>query len=146
MSHRSLGTFIDDVSLDVAPGEVLALVGESGCGKSLTALSLMRLLPRSFEVTGGAIRLGADDVLAKPEREMNAIRGRRIAMLFQQPQVMLDPTATVGAQIAEPLRLHLGMSRRNARQRVVELLREVGIPEPEYRAGNYAFQLSGGMA
>ena len=146
MGHRSLGTFIDDVSLDVAPGEVLALVGESGCGKSLTALSLMRLLPRSFEVTGGAIRLGADDVLAKSEREMNAIRGRRIAMLFQQPQVMLDPTATVGAQIAEPLRLHLGMGRRHARQRVVELLREVGIPEPEYRAGNYAFQLSGGMA
>ena len=146
MGHRSLGTFIDDVSLDVAPGEVLALVGESGCGKSLTALSLMRLLPRSFEVTGGAIRLGADDVLAKSEREMNAIRGRRIAMLFQQPQVMLDPTATVGAQIAEPLRLHLGMGKRHARQRVVELLREVGIPEPEYRAGNYAFQLSGGMA
>ena len=146
VGHRKLGAFIDDVSLEIAQGEVLALVGESGCGKSLTALSLMRLLPRGFEVTGGAIRLGDDDLLAKSERELNAIRGRRIAMLFQQPQSMLDPTSTAGAQIAEPLRLHLGMSRRSARRRVVELLREVGIPEPEYRARNYAFQLSGGMA
>ena len=146
MGHRELGAFIEDVSLEIASGEVLALVGESGCGKSLTALSLMRLLPRGFEVTGGAIRLGADDMLAKSERELNAIRGRRIAMLFQQPQSMLDPTSTAGTQIAEPLRLHLGMSRRRAGRRVVELLREVGIPEPEYRARNYAFQLSGGMA
>ena len=146
VGHRELGAFIEDVSLEIASGEVLALVGESGCGKSLTALSLMRLLPRGFEVTGGAIRLGADDMLAKSERELNAIRGRRIAMLFQQPQSMLDPTSTAGAQIAEPLRLHLGMSRRRAAPRVVELLREVGIPEPEYRARNYAFQLSGGMA
>ena len=146
MGHGSLGTFIDDVSLEIASGEVLALVGESGCGKSLTALSLMRLLPRGFEVSSGAIRLGADDMLAKSERELNATRGRRIAMLFQQPQVMLDPTATAGAQISEPLRLHLGMSRRESRGRVVELLEEVGIPEPEYRARNYAFQLSGGMA
>ena len=146
VSHESLGTFIGDVSLEIASGEVLALVGESGCGKSLTALSLMRLLPHGFEVTSGAIRLGADDMLAKSERELNAIRGRRIAMLFQHPQVMLDPTATAGAQISEPLRLHLGMSPRSARQRVVELLREVDIPEPEYRARNYAFQLSGGMA
>ena len=146
VGHREIGAFIDDVSLEIASGEVLALVGESGCGKSLTALALMRLLPRGFEVTGGAIRLGADDMLAKSERELNAIRGRRIAMLFQQPHSMLDPTSTAGAQIAEPLRLHLGMSRRRAAPRVVELLREVGIPEPEYRARNYAFQLSGGMA
>ena len=146
VGHEWLGAFIDDVSLEIAPGEVLALVGESGCGKSLTALALMRLLPRGFEVTSGAIRLGAEDVLAKSERELNATRGRRIAMLFQHPRVMLDPTATVGAQIAEPLRLHLGMDRRGSRRRVVELLREVGIPEPGHRAGNYAFQLSGGMA
>ena len=146
VGHRELGAFIEDVSLEIASGEVLALVGESGCGKSLTALSLMRLLPRGFEVTGGAIRLGADDMLAKSERELNAIRGRRIAMLFQQPQSMLDPTSTAGAQVAEPLRLHLGMDRRSAGRRVVELLREVGIPEPAYRARNYAFQLSGGMA
>ena len=146
VGHCELGAFIDDVSLEIASGEVLALVGESGCGKSLTALSLMRLLPRGFEVTGGAIRLGAENMLAKSERELNAIRGRRIAMLFQQPQSMLDPTSTAGAQIAEPLRLHLGMSRRRAGRRVVELLREVGIPEPEYCARNYAFQLSGGMA
>ncbi len=146
VAHRELGEFVVDVSLQIAPGEVLALVGESGCGKSLTALSLMRLLPRGFEVSGGAIRLGASDLLAKSERELSAIRGRRIAMLFQQPQSMLDPTSTAGAQIAEPLRLHLGMNRPRATRRVVELLREVGIPDPEYRARNYAFQLSGGMA
>ena len=146
VGHRELGAFIEDVSLEIASGEVLALVGESGCGKSLTALSLMRLLPRGFEVTGGSIRLGADDMLAKSERELNAIRGRRIAMLFQQPQSMLDPTSTAGAQVAEPLRLHLGMNRRSAGRRAVELLREVGIPEPAYRARNYPFQLSGGMA
>ena len=143
--HRSLGTFIHDVSLEIASGEVLALVGESGCGKSLTALALMRLLPQGFEVESGAIRLGADNLLEKSERELNAVQGRRIAMLFQQPQVMLDPTATVGAQIAEPLRPHLGMDRRSAGRRVVALLREVGIPEPAYRARNCAFQLSGGM-
>ena len=146
VGHRDLGAFIEDVSLEIAAGEVLALVGESGCGKSLTALALMRLLPRGFEVTGGAVRLGDDVMLAKSERELNAIRGRRVAMLFQQPQSMLDPTSTAGAQVAEPLRLHLGMSRRHAGRRVVELLREVGIPEPAYRARNYAFQLSGGMA
>ena len=146
VGHRELGAFIEDVSLEIASGEVLALVGESGCGKSLTALSLMRLLPQGFEVTGGAIRLEADDMLAKSERELDALRGRRIAMLFQQPQSMLDPTSTAGAQIAEPLRLHLGMSRRSAGRRVVELLREVGIPEPEHCARSYAFQLSGGMA
>jgi len=146
VGHRELGAFIEDVSLEIASGEVVALVGESGCGKSLTALALMRLLPRGFEVTDGAVRLGDDVMLAKSERELNAIRGRRVAMLFQQPQSMLDPTSTAGAQVAEPLRLHLGMNRRNAGRRVVELLREVGIPEPEYRARNYAFQLSGGMA
>ena len=146
VGHRELGVFIEDVSLEIASGEVVALVGESGCGKSLTALALMRLLPRGFEVTDGAVRLGDDAMLAKSERELNAIRGRRVAMLFQQPQSMLDPTSTAGAQVAEPLRLHLGMSRRNAGRRVVELLREVGIPEPAYRARNYAFQLSGGMA
>ena len=146
VDHTLLGSIIEDITLQVGAGEALALVGESGCGKSLTALSLMRLLPPGFKIIQGAIRLGGDELLQKTERELNTIRGRRAAMLFQQPQVMLDPTATVAAQVAEPLRLHLGMNRRAARDRVIELLREVGIPEPEQRARSYAFQLSGGMA
>ena len=146
IDHRTLGNFVDDVTLEIFPGEVLALVGESGCGKSLTALSLMRLLPAGFEVDQGSIYLGETDMLAQSEAELNALRGRQIAMLFQQPQVMLDPTATVASQVAEPLRLHLGMNRKDVLVKVIDLLSDVGIPEPEYRAKSYAFQLSGGMA
>ncbi len=145
INHRLLGSFVEDVTLQLHTGEVLALVGESGSGKSLTAMSLMRLLPEGFEISG-EIRVGNDDLQAKSERDLNAVRGRDIAMLFQQPQAMLDPTATVAAQVSEPLQLHLGMSRGDARKRVVQLLREVGIPEPEHRAASYSFQLSGGMA
>lgn len=144
--HAQLGLVIEDISLHIDAGEVLALVGESGSGKSITARTLMRLLPAGFAISQGSIRLGEDELLEKSERELNAIRGRRAAMLFQQPQAMLDPTATVAAQVAEPLRLHLGMNHRTAHARVIELLREVGIPEPEQRAQSYAFQLSGGMA
>ena len=146
VQHALMGPIIEDITLHIDAGEVLALVGESGSGKSLTALALMRLLPAGFTIAQGAVRLHGDELLPKTERELNTLRGRRAAMLFQQPQVMLDPTATVAAQVAEPLRLHLGMHRRAAFGRVVELLREVGIPEPEQRARCYAFQLSGGMA
>ncbi len=146
IAHRVLGRIVEDVSLEVHAGEAVALVGESGSGKSLTALALMRLLPPGFAISQGRISVNGERLLAKTEREMNALRGRRVAMLFQQPQVMLDPTATIGAQIAEPLRLHLGLGRRAASERVHELLREVGIPEPELRSRGYAHQLSGGMA
>ena len=146
VGHVRFGPIIEDLTLCIGAGEALALVGESGCGKSLTALSLMRLLPQGFAISQGAVRLDGDDLSRKIERELNAIRGHHMAMLFQQPQAMLDPTATVAAQVSEPLRLHLGMNRRAAHDRVIELLREVGIPEPEQRARQYAFQLSGGMA
>jgi peptide/nickel transport system ATP-binding protein len=137
---------IEGVDLTVPAGRTLALVGESGSGKSLTAASVMRLLPAGIGIAAGSIRLGDLNLLAASPRDMNQIRGRRIAMLFQQPKAMLDPTATVASQVAEPLRLHLGMSRRQAHDRVIELLAEVGIAEPERRAHAYAHQLSGGMA
>jgi len=137
---------LEDVSLDVPQGEVLALVGESGSGKSMTAMSVMRLLPDGARLSAEEIAFGDDDILGADERRMNAIRGGRISMLFQQPKRMLDPTATVGSQVAEPLRKYLGMNRRQAHARAVELLADVGIPEPERRVRAYAHQLSGGIA
>ncbi|MFI0821069.1 ABC transporter ATP-binding protein [Streptomyces sp. NPDC021098] len=137
---------VDGLDLAVRRGEIVALVGESGSGKTLTALGVMGLLPPGARVTGGRIQLGDEDLATLPPKRMDRIRGRRVAMLFQQPKAMLDPTATVRSQVAEPLRLHQGLSRHQAKARVVELLRDVGIPEPERRASAYAHQLSGGMA
>lgn len=137
---------IDGLSLTLDRGEVLALVGESGSGKSMTALSLMRLLPIGGQITGGRIRFDGEDVLSKSDRRMNRMRGGRMAMLFQQPQAMLDPTSRVSTQIAEPLRLHRGFGRRAAMERVLDLLREVGIPDPAVRARSFSHELSGGMA
>ncbi|GAA0703714.1 ABC transporter ATP-binding protein [Streptomyces malaysiensis subsp. malaysiensis] len=137
---------VDGLDLTVRRGEIVALVGESGSGKTLTALSVMGLLPPGAQITEGRITLGDEDLTTLPPKHMNRIRGHRMAMLFQQPKVMLDPTCTVGSQVAEPLRLHWGLGRHQAKARVVELLRDVGIPEPERRASAYAHQLSGGMA
>ena len=137
---------VDGLDLTVRRGEITALVGESGSGKTLTARSVLGLLPPGARIVAGRITLGDQDLATLSPRQMDRIRGNRIAMLFQQPKAMLDPTATVRSQVAEPLRLHRGLSRGQANTRVVELLREVGIPEPERRAGAYAHQLSGGMA
>jgi peptide/nickel transport system ATP-binding protein len=137
---------LDGVSLSIGEGEVLALVGESGSGKTLTAMSVVRLLPRALRVSANTLALDDVDLLTASERTMNTIRGGRIGVLFQQPRRMLDPTAPVGSQVAEPLRRFRGMSRRAARDAAVELLRDVGIPEPARRARAYAHQLSGGIA
>jgi peptide/nickel transport system ATP-binding protein len=140
------GPAIDGMDLTVGRGEILALVGESGSGKSLTALTVMGLLPTGAEVIGGKVVLDGEDVLAMSPKRRNAVRGNKVAMLFQQPKAMLDPTARVGSQVAESLRRHRKVGRSDARKRVVELLREVGIPEPARRASSFAYQLSGGMA
>jgi len=137
---------IDGMDLKVGRGEIVALVGESGSGKSLTALTVMGLLPPDAEVVGGEARLDDEDLLSMPSKRRNQIRGNKVAMLFQQPKVMLDPTARVGSQVAESLRQHRKVGRREAKARVVEMLRDVGIPEPARRASSFAYQLSGGMA
>jgi peptide/nickel transport system ATP-binding protein len=133
---------VDGMAFDVAPGEVMALVGESGCGKSLTALAAMRLLPRAVTRVRGRVDLAGVDLYARSEREVRRLRGRKISMIFQEPLAALDPLSTVGAQVAEGTGLH-GAA---ARQAVLAMLEEVGISDPARRIAQYPFELSGGMA
>jgi peptide/nickel transport system ATP-binding protein len=137
---------VDDVSFDVPAGETLAVVGESGCGKSVTALSVLRLISDPpGRITGGQILFHGRDVLGLGARELEALRGGKIAMIFQEPMSSLNPVYTVGQQIVEALRLHRPLSRSAARARAVELLTLVGIPAPAERIDAYPHQLSGGM-
>ena len=137
---------VDGVSFHVGAGETLGVVGESGCGKSVTALSILRLVRAPGRVEpGSAIRFEGKDLLTLGERDMQHVRGNRIAMVFQEPMTALNPVFTVGDQIAEVARIHAGMSRRDAWQKAIEMLTLVGIPAPEQRAGEYPHQLSGGM-
>lgn len=137
---------VDGVSFSVGAGETVGVVGESGCGKSVTALSILRLVrPPGRIEPGSAIRFEGKDLVTLDEGEMQRIRGNRIAMVFQEPMTALNPVFTVGDQIAEVARIHGGMSRKDAMKRAVEMLTLVGIPAPEQRAGEYPHQLSGGM-
>jgi peptide/nickel transport system ATP-binding protein/oligopeptide transport system ATP-binding protein len=136
---------VDDVSFYIDRGELLGLVGESGCGKSMTALSIMRLIAPPGKIVAGEILFEGRDLLRFSNREMRAVRGDDIAMIFQDPMTSLNPVFTVGEQIAEALRLHRGLSRKAARKGAVEAMREVAIPDPETRADDYPHQLSGGM-
>src|SRR3712207_43651 len=134
------------VSFDLRRGETLAIVGESGSGKSVTAKSIMRLLPTAnTTIKGGEIPFEGQDILKLPEKRMQDIRGSKIAMVFQDPMTSLDPTMRVGRQITESLKKHLGLSGQRARERAVELLTLVGIPNPEARIKQYPHQFSGGM-
>jgi oligopeptide/dipeptide ABC transporter ATP-binding protein len=136
---------VDGVSFALAAGETLAIVGESGCGKSVTALSLLKLVDAPLAITRGSVRIDGEDLLLASEQRLRALRGQKIAMIFQEPMSALNPVLTVGDQIAEGMRLHLALSRRDARTRTLELMREVGIADVEKRIDEYPHQLSGGM-
>ncbi|WP_315719539.1 MULTISPECIES: ABC transporter ATP-binding protein [unclassified Bradyrhizobium] len=136
---------VDGVSFHVNPGETLAIVGESGCGKSVTSMSMMRLIPEPPGKIAGSIKLEGRDILTLSDREMRALRGNDISMIFQEPMTSLNPVLTVGRQIGETLRLHQGLDQAQAEARAVEMLTLVGIPEPARRVREYPHQLSGGM-
>jgi len=136
---------VDEVSFELAEGEVMGLVGESGCGKSMTALSIMRLVAAPGRIVAGEILFDGKNLLQLSNREMRAVRGNDIAMIFQDPMTSLNPVFTVGEQIAEALRLHRGLSRKAARAAAIEAMLEVSIPDPALRADDYPHQLSGGM-
>ncbi len=138
-------SIVDDISFSIKQGETFALLGESGCGKSMTALSLMRLLPDGVHIASGAVSLGGEDILALPERDMRTVRGGQMAMIFQEPGLSLNPVMTVGGQIAEALELHQGLRGAAMHARCVELLEQVGISDAPRRLHEYPFQLSGGM-
>jgi len=146
-TRRGVLPAVDDLSLTVAGGETVAIVGESGCGKSLTALAVMRLLPDPpARIVGGTVRFMGRDLTALSEREMQRVRGKDISMIFQDPMTSLNPVATVGDQLIEAIRCHDDVSRADAQTRAVELLRQVRIPDAERRLKDFPHQMSGGMS
>jgi len=143
--RRSTVHALDGVSLTVDPGECLGIVGESGCGKTMTALSIMRLLPPGGHIVGGKIILDGKEISALPDGDMRHIRGNEVGMIFQDPMTSLNPTMSIGDQISETVVLHRGASAAEARERAIEVLGLVGMPRPAERVSNYPHQLSGGM-
>jgi oligopeptide/dipeptide ABC transporter ATP-binding protein len=146
--HTGGGTAqaVTDLSFQLSRGRTLALVGESGCGKSVSALSIMRLIPRPpGEITAGEIRFRGKNLLELPEKAMRRIRGNDISMIFQEPMTAMNPVFRIGSQISAVIRLHRGLSKQAAREETIALLDRAGIPDPATRAGDYPHQLSGGM-
>jgi peptide/nickel transport system ATP-binding protein len=145
-TDRGVARAVDDVSFAIRPGQTLAVVGESGCGKSVTSLSIMRLIPQPpGRIVAGEIRFDGTDLLKLSERRMRKIRGNQISMIFQEPMTSLNPVFRVREQIGEVLRLHQGLDKAKAREKSIDLLRQVGIPSPESRVDDYPHQMSGGM-
>jgi len=145
-THEGTVKAVDDINIKINKGETLGLVGESGCGKSVTALSIMRLIPTPpGKIVSGKILLEGKNLLDLDEKEMRKIRGRKISMIFQEPMTSLDPMFTIGDEIAEVIKLHQGLKKNEAREKAIESLRTVGIPDPEKRINEYPHELSGGM-
>ncbi len=139
-------TAVDRVSFNIGEGETLGMVGESGCGKSVTSLSIMRLIPSPpGKITSGEVTFEGEDLLAKSEAEMRSVRGNKISMIFQEPMTSLNPVYTIGTQISETILLHQDVSKEDAKHKTIQMLKLVGIPEPERRYVEYPHQLSGGM-
>ncbi|RBI59969.1 ABC transporter ATP-binding protein [Halomicrococcus sp. NG-SE-24] len=136
---------VDGVSLEIQEGEIVGLVGESGCGKSVTSLSLMSLVESPGEIHEGSVRFKGEDLLAMSDEELRNLRGSEMGMIFQEPGSALNPVFDVGWQVGEPLRVHQGVSEETSRERAVDLMHEVGIPSPEDRVDDYPHQFSGGM-
>ena len=145
-THEGIVRAVDGVSFEINKGETLGLVGESGCGKSVTALSIMRLIPNPpGKIINGEIYFEGKNLLELDEKEMRRIRGKKISMIFQEPMTSLDPVFTIGHEIMEAIQLHQGLKKEEARQRAIEALRIVGMPDPERRMDEYPHELSGGM-
>ncbi|HET9455711.1 MAG TPA: ABC transporter ATP-binding protein, partial [Candidatus Limnocylindrales bacterium] len=145
-THEGTIHAVNGVSFDLEPGETLGLVGESGCGKSVTNLAIMRLLPKpAGRIEGGSVLFDGLDLVHLPESDMRELRGRDVAMIFQDPMTSLNPVLTVEEQMVETIRAHRQTTRDEARRRAIELLEMVGIPKAEGRLRNYPHQFSGGM-
>jgi peptide/nickel transport system ATP-binding protein len=145
-TRRGVAHVLQSVSFTLGRGDTLGVVGESGCGKSMTALAVMRLIPTPpGRITAGTVRFEGQDLLTLPDAQMRAVRGNRVSMIFQEPMTSLNPVFTVGEQIAEAVRLHQGLDRRAAHERAVQMLESVGIPAARRRVDEYPHQFSGGM-
>ncbi len=144
-THKGVVKPVNDVSIRIPEGKIVGIVGESGCGKSMTARAIMGLTQPPVKITGGEILLDGRDISGLPERELCALRGSEISMIFQEPMTSLNPVMKTGKQVSEAIRVHMHLSEKEARQKAIEMLEAVGIPEPERRYDSYPHELSGGL-